>query len=472
MNWYEGRYRDIIDNMDVKVFEKYIERARPVLEALEKNGHKALLVGGCVREALRGNEDRTDLDVTTGASPQEVKEVFRQWHVIDTGIKHGTVTVMMPVEEGGEKIPVEVTTFRSDGDYSDGRHPDEIRFVGSVEEDLARRDFTINSMAVGLDGELIDPFGGREDLKKGLIRAVGDPNVRFREDGLRIMRALRFASVLDFEIEKDTADALLLHKDLLKQISPERIFVELKKTLAGKSAGRVVREFTDVFSVVIPELEDIRGFHQRNSYHRYDVLEHCIRAMEAVETTPENREYMKLMALLHDVGKPSTFTLDEDGIGHFYGHAGEGDRICRAILQRLRSDGFTRDRICYLVHYHDLVFEEDDRLLKRWMSRHGTEVLLEILDFKKADNIATGNVTEELLDKFNRIKRRIMEIEKEGDCLRVKDLAVNGKDLMDAGVAPGPAMGGVLEKLLYAVLDGKVENDRAKLLEYLDRPEP
>ena len=276
------------------------------------------------------------------------------------------------------------------------------------------------------------------------------------------------------EIEYDPADYMPVSKKDIWEMYEELL------ALADSVQDKHLKALLDSFFRDDKFAGDFRKASAAKTIHHGFIgglLEHSLSVAKLCSSMCENypilnRDLLITAALLHDVGKASTFTLDENGVGHFYGHATAGDRICRDILGRLRADGFIRDRICYLVHYHDLVFEEDDRLLKRWMSRHGTEVLLEILDFKKADNIATGNVTEELLDKFNRIKRRIMEIEKEGDCLRVKDLAVNGKDLMDAGVAPGPAMGGVLEKLLYAVLDGKVENDRAKLLECLDRPEP
>ena len=479
-------------DMDREVVRNTMNRVAPVLQRLEYAGYRAYLVGGCVRDmmlaeaeaseeksAAEASEEKTsevrpgsaaampaDLDVATSARPEQVKAVFGELTVIDTGIKHGTVTVLIPTgDDGDERIPVEVTTFRSEGEYSDGRHPDEVMFVPSVEEDLARRDLTINAMAMGMDGKIVDPFGGSRDLNDGIIRAVGDPAERFREDGLRIIRALRFAAVLGFDLEEGTKEALLLQKELLKNIAAERIFAELKKTLTADHVGKVLREYAEVFEVIMPELTAMRGFIQHNPYHRYDVLEHCIRTLETIETRPENREYMKFAALLHDVGKPSTFSRDEEGIGHFYGHPGAGEKICRQIMDRLRSDRATKDSVCTLVKYHDLVFEENDRLLKRWMGKFGPERLQEILALKRSDNIATGNATTELIDKFDNIRNRIEELIAEEACFRREDLAINGRDLINEGTAEGPKVGLVLDHLLDKVIDGTLKNERQALID-------
>lgn len=492
----------------------YIKLASPALQRLETAGFEAYLVGGCVREILReeilrwenprpeadcetgaprpesGRESAasrpaTDIDITTNALPDEICRVFSDMSVIETGIKHGTVTVLLPTgsgEAGGaapddRRIPIEITTYRVDGEYSDGRHPDQVRFVSSLTEDLRRRDFTINAMAMDLRGELKDPFGGREDLEAGIIRAVGEPKLRFHEDGLRILRALRFAAVLTkspaeadcgFRIEPETKAALFQCAGLLEGISAERIFTELKKLAAGPAAGAVVRKFTDVLAVVLPELAPMKGFQQNNPYHKYDVLEHCIRAMEAAETADP---VLKLTALLHDVGKPSTYFTDENGIGHFYGHPAAGAKIVHRMMKRLKADRATTERVVTLVKYHDLVFQEEDRLLKRWMNRYTPETLLEILLIKRADNIATGNVSQELLDKFDRIEKRIRKILEEAEagktCLFMKDLAVTGTDLIEEGVPEGPKVGRALEELLKAVHDETVSNKKEALIEYL-----
>ncbi|MBQ9014515.1 MAG: HD domain-containing protein [Firmicutes bacterium] len=514
---------------------QYIQLAAFALQRLESEGFEAFLVGGCVREALRaelgqstslpevpdagqnpGQESAldsslpaTDIDITTNALPEEICRVFSDLAVIETGIKHGTVTVLVPacpasadppegnpacaadaaaadsfaVAPGGvsdptEKLPrrpIEITTYRVDGAYSDGRHPDQVRFVTSLKEDLRRRDFTVNALAMNLRGELADPFGGRADLEAGTIRAVGDAEARFREDGLRILRALRFAAVLDYEIEPQTEAALKRCAPLLEEISAERIFAELKKLVCGGAAGRVVRRYADVLAVIIPQMAPMKGFRQNNPYHKYDVLEHCVRAMEAVRPERAPGEdaapgyCMKLAALLHDIGKPGTYSVDENGIGHFYGHPQEGAVIVRQVMKRLKADRFTSERMETLVRYHDLVFQEDDRLLKRWMNRYSPQVLLEILEIKRADNIATGNVSQELLDKFDRIEQRIRSIRREAaggrDCFAIRDLAVNGRDLMEAGFPEGPEIGRILQTLLEEVIDGQLPNERQALLD-------
>lgn len=557
--------QSLMEKMTVR--EKYIALAKPILQRLECAGFEAYLVGGCVREALRAQREGslcadadpraacaaselTDIDVTTNALPEEICGVFSDLTVIDTGIRHGTVTVLVPVP-GEERIPIEITTYRVDGNYSDGRHPDQVRFVTSLTEDLRRRDFTVNAMAMDLRGTLQDPFDGQADLAAGIIRAVGDPQTRFQEDGLRILRALRFAAVLTraekrsqgartepeelasqsrtdraepaaevsqiraecaesaadrnlhrgFCIEPVTEAALFQCAHLLKGISAERIFAELKKLLCGPAAGDAVRRYADVLAVVIPQLASMKGFDQHNPYHNYDVLEHCIRAMENIRAVPRAAltvaapaqptpaantappaaapaqptpaaaapAYLKLAALLHDVGKPETFTRDAEGIGHFYGHPQAGAQIVRQVLRRLKADRWTIDRITTLVHYHDLVFQEDDRLLKRWINRYTPQVLLEILEIKRADNIATGNASGELLDKFDRIEvriRRILEQHDRGEAsFCIRDLAVNGRNLIEAGIPEGPRIGQMLQRLLEAVIDDELPNEREALLE-------
>ena len=445
-----------------------------MIEMLEAAGFEAYCVGGCVRDFLRGLEP-ADIDVTTSATPEEMEKVFADLRCFETGIKHGTLTVLTPDEE---RRPIEITTFRTDGEYTDNRHPDEVRFVKILEEDLARRDFTINAMAMDIRGNLRDPFGGRRDLENGVIRAVGDADRRFQEDALRILRALRFAAVLDadgtaFAIEPETEAAMFRNKELLRNISAERIYAELKKLVTGPHGGDVIRKYVDIIGVFIPELLDMKGFEQHNPYHKYDVLEHCIRAMEVVESAGFAENYqMKLTALLHDVGKPQTFFRGEDGIGHMYGHAAAGEEKVRNILNRLKTDSETKDRICALVKYHDLVFEEDRRLLKKWMNRYTPELLLEILHIKRADNLATGNMSSELAEKFDRIEAEIRAILEEEQCFSLKNLAVDGRDIIQigkgspaAGGAPleGRRIGEILQILLDEVIDGETPNEKEAL---------
>lgn len=470
-----------------------MRREKRILEMLADAGFEAYFVGGCVRDAmLRGigdvpdekdaEADRIgaggDVDVATNAMPEQVKAVFAHWPVIETGIKHGTVTVVMPSEADAGRcavpadsddpvegpVSVEVTTYRTDGTYTDSRHPDSVQFVRNLTEDLARRDFTINAMACDLRGRVEDPFGGRGDLKDQLIRAVGDPDKRFQEDALRIMRALRFASVLGFAIEPRTEQAMFGNRERLRNVSAERILVEFRKLVCGKAAGDVIRKYVDILAEVIPELTDMKGFAQHNPYHKYDVLEHCIRAMEEVRTTPENAVYMKIAALFHDVGKPQVYTMDEDGIGHFYGHPARSEELVRQILERLKTDRFTVNRVALLVKHHDLIFREDEKLLKKWMNRLTPAVLLEILQIKWADNIATGNMGEELAERFGRIRGMMEEILRQQQCFSLKDLAVSGRDLLDAGVAPGPEVGRVLERLLDSVIEERCANEKETLM--------
>lgn len=434
-----------------------------ILEKLNSAGYEAFFAGGCVRDAVMQKLKMTvpssgDIDVTTNALPKDTERVFDEYQVIETGIKHGTVTVVL--QEGN----VEITTYRSDGSYSDSRHPDNVRFVTSLEEDLARRDFTINAMACDADGNIRDPFGGQQDIKDRIIRAVGCAEKRFAEDALRIMRALRFAAVLGFEIEDETSRALCTHKQLLRNVSTERIFAEFRKLVSGRNAGEVIRKYADVLGVVIPELAAMKGFEQHNPYHRYDVLEHCIRAMEAVRTTPENRDYMKMAALFHDIGKPETYSMDENGIGHFYSHPAMSEVLVSGIMKRFKADNFTARRVAVLVKRHDLIFEKDERLLKKWMNRLGADVLAEILEIKLADNMATGNMSLELERKFCEIRIMIHDILAQQQCFSLKDLAVDGNDVIACGVAPGPEVGRVLEQLLMKVIDGELPNDREVLL--------
>lgn len=454
-----------------------MRREREILDRLHAAGYEGYFVGGCIRDILiaarrgilaEGMPPIGDIDVATNASPQQVQEVFTSYQVVLTGLKHGTVTVVLPAEGAPSRpIPVEVTTYRSDGSYSDRRHPDSVTFLSCIAEDLARRDFTINAMACDVSGNVVDCFGGQGDIDAKIIRAVGDPNKRFQEDALRIMRALRFAAVLGFAIEPETETAIFENKHLLQDVSAERIFMELKKLLTGKNAGNVIRRYVDVLGVVIPELLPMKGFEQHNSYHRYDVLEHCIRAMELVRTTPENAGYMKLAALFHDIGKPGTYSMDGKGIGHFYGHPKKSEELVRAILLRLSADKRTMERVAGLVKRHDLLFERDERLLKKWMNRLSPEVLLEILEIKLADNLATGNMSAELEVKFIDIRKMIAEILVQEQCFSRKTLAVSGNDVLAAGVKPGPAVGAALDKLLDAVIEGACENEREALLRYL-----
>lgn len=434
---------------------KAIEKTLSMLEA---RGYQGYIVGGCVRDAMMGLAPH-DYDITTSALPEEVKEVFDDFPVIETGIKHGTVTVVM----GG--YPIEITTFRMEGEYLDGRRPSSVSFTRNLREDVARRDFTINAMAMDVRGRIYDFFGGQEDLENGLIKAVGKPSERFSEDGLRIMRALRFASVTGFEIEAETARALFECKELLVKISAERLREELVKMLLGKDAKGVLLEYWDILSVVIPELMPMKDFDQRNPWHIYPVHRHTAVAVDSAPATP----VLRMAALLHDVGKPKCFTVDEEGWGHFYGHAHVGVEMAREILSRLRFDNESNARILNLVKYHDVPLEPTPRAVRRALNKYGQAEFYDLIALKRADNLAQNPqvaIRQEDLDKLVAISEEIIA---EEQCFSLKNLAVNGSDLIAMGLPAGREIGRILEMLLEAVIDEKIPNDKAKLLEFAQK---
>lgn len=464
--------------------EKAITIASLLLKRLNTAGFEAYLVGGCVRDMIMGIEPEeykaVDVDIASSAAPHEAEKVFCDMNIAETGIKHGTITVTAPKDHiakvsAAESIlfkggwNAEITTFRCDGSYSDGRHPDEVGFVSTIEEDLSRRDFTMNALACDAEGNILDLFGGKEDISRRVIRAVGDPERRFREDALRIMRALRFAACLGFDIEEETERAAFECRALLKNISAERFFGEFRRLAAGKYAGKVIRKYTEIIGEIMPELLRMKGFSQNNPYHKYDVLEHCIRTMEEIKTTKENREYMRIAALIHDIGKPDTYSEDEKGMGHFYDHASAGNVKAERLLRRMKADKSTIKRICTIIKYHSLIFEKDEALLKKWMNRFTPAVLFEILELKKADNYATGNMSAELLRKFDDVEIMMERILDESQCFSLKDLAVNGDDMIALGIERGPEIGEMLKALLDMVIEEKAANERSVLLEEAGR---
>lgn len=422
--------------------------ALAVVERLESRGYEAYVVGGCVRDSLLGRQPN-DWDVCTNALPEDVLRVFRRFHVIKTGLQHGTVTVM------SDKQPVEVTTFRIDGNYSDNRHPDAVSFVSRVEEDLARRDFTINAMAYSPTRGLVDAFGGQEDLSAGLIRCVGEPDARFNEDGLRIMRALRFAARFGFAIERETAASVRRNHHLLENVSAERIFKELKGILIGSGVTDMLLAFPEVFSCIIPELAPSIGFDQHTPYHCHDVWTHSAYAVAAAPAD----EILRLTMLLHDVGKPSCFSMDENGRGHFYGHPAAGEKLTKTILQRLKSDNATLSTICTLVRVHDMTMPTTVPGMRRLVGRLGVENVRRLLDVQRADHAAHSDYDHAsgtaLIRDAAELLEDVLEME---PAFTVKDLAINGNTLMQLGMKPGPAMKQVLETLLAAVQEGELEN--------------
>ena len=432
--------------------EKIPEQVREILEKLERAGYEAWCVGGAVRDMLLGRQPG-DWDVTTNARPDEVMKLFAP-HAIPTGLQHGTVTV------GGGR-GVEITTYRMDGAYLDNRHPEFVEFTSSLREDLARRDFTVNAIALNLRGELFDPWGGRNDIASGIIRTVGDAGARFREDALRIMRGLRFAARLGFSIETETSEAIHRCAPLLRNIAVERLYVEMTGLLCGEHVARILLDYPDVLGVFLPEILPSVGFDQHSRYHIYDVWEHTARAVEAVEADPVLRWTM----LLHDLGKPDTFTMDAQGNGHFYGHFRESVRKAEVIMNRLRFDHRSKQQILTLVERHDAELALSDRAVRRNLARYGEDTLRLLLSVKRADNLAQA---EEFRSRQDLILQweQLLNLElASGSCFSLKQLAVKGNDLIMIGMC-GKQIGDVLEELLMLVIDEKLPNDRTVLIEY------
>ena len=429
--------------------------AEKAISMLENAGFEAYAVGGCVRDSLLGKKP-TDFDITTSAFPEEMKAVFKNEHVIETGIKHGTLTVLM----NGE--PLEITTFRIDKDYSDNRHPKEVEFTKSLSEDLARRDFTVNSLAFSEKTGIIDLFGGVSDLEHGIIRAVGEPDTRFNEDALRIMRGLRFASVLGFEIEEKTALSLSENAELLKNISAERLFSELGKLLCGKSARKVIFEHPVPFFEIIPELSVLKGFEQHHFRHDLDAFEHSLAVLENTPQTP----VLRFAALFHDIAKPLCQSFDETGTAHYYGHAQKSAEIAEAVLRRLKSDSETIKNVSELIRRHEDRFEPSKKAVKRLLSKTNPEFFENLLCLMEADE--KGKAEEFRLSKsvFEEFRRLAAEIVEKEECFSLKNLAVNGADLIYAGFEPGKKMGEILETLLEKVIEGELLNEKETLLQF------
>lgn len=439
------------------------ERVQKLLDMLEAAGYEAYIVGGCVRDSIMGFTPH-DFDVTTSALPEETERVFAGMKLIETGLKHGTVTVL------SDGVPVEITTYRVDGEYLDSRRPESVRFTRSLKEDIARRDFTMNGIAYSPKRGLFDEFGGAEDISRSIIRCIGDPEKRFREDALRILRGLRFAASLGFEIEESTAKAMLDSRELLRNISAERVFSELSGLMTGRNSDRNIRRifsrFRDIFAVIIPELRDCFDFEQHSKYHFLDVYEHSIMAAEnAARITKggENRLALTLAMLLHDIGKPKCFSRSEDGEGHFYGHAKISADIADEVLRRLRCSNALRERVYTIIKYHDMQMMNSDRLIKRHLAKFGEQTYCDIALAHAADDLAKHSAYRGRGDSYFGIIEQVHRLAAES-CFTMKSLAVDGKALSGL-IPPSPEMGKVLRYLLNGVMDGKFPNEREFLLQ-------
>ncbi len=429
------------------------EYVRSCMDALEHAGFPCYAVGGCVRDAVLGLKPH-DYDLCTAARPEQMKAVFADYPLVTAGEKHGTVGV---ITESGV---VEITTFRVEGGYKDNRHPGWVEFVDHIEGDLARRDFTVNAMAYSPTRGFADPFGGREDLKNHILRAVGDSETRFREDSLRILRGVRFAVRYGLAPEEKTGQAMVSLAPLMDNLARERVFDELCKLLPLVTAEDLLH-FAPVLTGVIPELAPMIGFDQRSPHHAYDIYTHTA---HVVATVPAELP-LRWAALLHDIGKVPTFRTDENGRGHFKGHAGESAAMADAILRRLKAPTAMRERVTFLIDKHMVLLKADRKALRRQLSRWGEEPLRQLISLQKADFYSKGVVGDD--PHFDEIERVIDEILAENACLTVKDLAVSGHDLMALGIT-GRDIGKTLDNLLSQVLGETLPNEKEALLQSLN----
>lgn len=423
------------------------------INLLQSAGFEAYAVGGCVRDSLLGKTPN-DWDITTSAKPEDMKSVFINFHCIDTGIKHGTVTVVIDGE------PLEITTFRLDGEYEDNRHPKSVTFTSNLGADLGRRDFTVNAMAYSKMTGTVDLFGGQNDLKNKIIRCVGDPDRRFNEDALRILRTLRFASALDFEIEEKTAQSLLKNRALLGNISEERIAKELLKLVCGKGAERILTDFAPVLFEILPELQPMYKNSHDNPHHCYDIYEHTLIAVESIDPEPTLRFAM----LLHDCGKPAVKKFDENGVAHFYGHQRISAEISAQILARLKVSNKFRDEILFLVSNHDRweLYENTEKM-PRYLSKFGLDGVLKLLKVMRADVLAQSPEYRYRLDQIADAEEIAKNLAAQKPCLSLSELQINGRTLMDIGIPQGRKLGAVLAQLLDEVIDGVTKNTQEAL---------
>lgn len=435
-------------------------KAKIVINALADAGFSAYVVGGCVRDYFLGNQT-SDTDITTSAKPCEVEKILadKNIKVVETGLKHGTVTAVV------DKTPFEITTFRTDGEYKDSRHPQSVEFVEDVEQDLKRRDFTVNAMAYNDERGLVDLFGGREDIENRIIRTVGEPDARFKEDALRIMRALRFSSVLGFDIEEKTKKSIFDNMYLLENISAERIFSELSKLLCGKNVLNVLNEFRQVIGVIIPQLIPSFNCAQKTPWHTYTVYEHIIHSVDFAPRDP----VIRLTMLLHDIGKPSVKLTDENGRDHFKTHADAGEKIAAEVLSKLKVSNNIYNKVTTLIKYHQSVENVNDVKIKHWFNKIGEEYTLSLFDVRIADLKAHNLGKKEVLFEIE----RLMSLEEEAKMIikrrepyKISELAVNGHDLISLGFS-GREIGDKLSAILTLVMDGRLKNTKKDILDFL-----
>ncbi|MGI6776979.1 MAG: CCA tRNA nucleotidyltransferase [Acetivibrionales bacterium] len=429
------------------------EECLHIIGALNCRGFEAFVVGGCVRDALLGIGQK-DWDITTDAKPGEIKSLFE--NTVDTGIKHGTVTVII------NNKSFELTTYRVDGRYLDNRHPDKVRFTSSLEEDLSRRDFTINAIAYSPDKGFVDPFGGIEDIRNRIIRAVGEPDRRFSEDALRMMRAVRFSAEKGFTVDEKTLISIKHNSSLIKNISRERIRDELDKILLSEHPFKfILLRDTNLLQYILPEFELCFHTEQNNPYHIYNVGVHTLHATAAIERKRDLRWTM----LLHDIGKPASKTTDEKGIDHFYGHQKKSVEIAESILTRLRFDKNSMGRVLRLIKFHDRDIDTSEKSVRKAVATVGEDIFYQLLKVKEADKRGQNpEYFDSGMEKLNKIKRIYNQIKEKGQCLSIQELAVSGDDLIDTGLKQGRRIGYILNRLMDMVIEDPSLNDKEKLL--------
>jgi len=434
--------------------------AESCISALTQAGYCAYAVGGCVRDALLGLTPH-DYDLCTNATPPQICQVFSGYSLVRSGEKHGTIGVVI------DKEVLEITTFRTEGGYRDSRHPDWVRFVSSVEEDLARRDFTVNAMAYSPGTGYVDPWGGKQDLQNKILRAVGDPTTRFAEDALRILRGVRFAVRFHLTPEAETAAAMTRLAPLMDNLARERVFDELCKLLPLVTAKDLLA-FSPVLTQVLPELAPAVDFRQNSPHHLYDVFAHTAYVTQNVPADLA----LRWAALLHDVAKPAAYTEDETGRGHFYGHAQMSAAQAQDILLRLKAPTALRERIVFLIAQHMTPLQSDKKLLRRRLGQWGEEATRQLLALQKADFCSKGTGTPQEEGYFAQIEAVLFDVLAEDACLTVKDLAISGHDLLALGIAPGPQVGQILAQLLQLVQDEMLPNERNALLRQVRETHP
>ena len=437
---------------------KIPDNANTIINTLQNNGHSAYVVGGCVRDSLMGRIPH-DWDICTSATPDQMLEIFKDFRVIETGLKHGTVTIVIDGEQ------YECTTYRIDGKYSDNRRPDNVTFTNDLVEDLKRRDFTINAMAYNDIEGLIDPFGGTEDINENTIQCVGSAKDRFEEDALRILRAIRFASQLDFTIEPNTDWQIHQQYRRLENISVERINSEFCKIVVSDNFCVELLLYKDVFALFIPELKDMFDFPQKNPHHDYDVFGHTV---HAVENCNSDDLTVRLAVFFHDFGKPHSYQDGEDGIRHFKGHGRVSADMTDVIMKRLKFDNETRNNVTQLVYYHDATFEVGKKYVKRWLNKLGEKQFRRLLDVRRADikgqKVVCSTDKKDKIEKLDAIEKLIDEVMQENQCFTLKDLAVNGNDLIQIGYNPDKQLGETLNMMLNGVINDEFENKKDSLL--------